>query len=129
MPPGPVVVHIVAPVFKPGRNIAAAANGIQHPGGLQQGFLPGTLTDDDQALLAAVHVHVEVVFCNVCQIESGAVVVDQFVAVVTEELLIVVQAGNSETGVEQVGAAVVQVAACMAPMEAPKVMISSRPLM
>ena len=86
-----------------------AAHGVQPPGRFQQRLLPGALTADDEALLAVVHILVEVAVGQILQIQAGAVVVDQIVAVITKELLVVVQAGNGEAAVEQVGTAVVQV--------------------
>ena len=109
MPPGPVMVHVEAPVLEPGGDALLAADGIQLTGGGQQSLFPGTLADDHDALLIAVHIHVEVILRNVGQVEDGAVVVDQIVAVVTEEFLVVVQSGDGEAGIEQVGTAVVQV--------------------
>ena len=46
---------------------------------------------------------------HVVQVQHGAVVVDQIVAVVAKELLVVVQAGDGEAAVEQVRAAVIEV--------------------
>ena len=109
IPPGPVVIHIEAPVFKTGLDALLAADRIQPAGGLQQGFFPCTLTADDQALLAVVQIHVVVICRQVCQIQIGAVVVNQVVAVIAEELLLVIQAGDGEGAVEQIRAAVVEV--------------------
>ena len=97
------MVHIVTPVLESGGDTFAAADCVQHTGGFQQGFFPCSLADDDEALLAAVHVHVEVILGNVGQIEGGAVVVDQIIAVVAEELLVVIQTGAGEAAAEQIG--------------------------
>ena len=109
MPPGPVVVYIVTPVFKAGGDALPTADGVQLPGGFQQGLFPCTLTDDNQALLVPVHVHVEVILGHVGKIEDRAVVVNQVVTVVAEELFVVVEAGDGEAAVEQVGTPVVQI--------------------
>ena len=103
------MVHVKAPVLKAGGDALLTADGIQLAGGGQQSIFPGTLTDDHDALLIAVHIHVEVILGHVGQVEDGAVVVDQIVAVVAEELLVVIQTGDGKAGVEQIGTAVVQV--------------------
>ena len=103
------MIYIVAPVFKPGGNALAPADRIQPAGALQQRLLPGALAADHQALLAAVEIHVPVILGHILQVQAGAVVVDQIVAVVAKGLLVVVQAGDGKAAVEQVGTAVIEV--------------------
>ena len=103
------MVHVQTPVLEAGLDALLAADGVQPAGGLQQGLLPAALTDDDQALLAVVVAHVVVIGGQVGQIQVGAVVVDQIIAVVAEELLVVIQTGDGKAAVKQIGTAVVQV--------------------
>ena len=74
-----------------------------------EAWLDKCLTADDQALLAVVDALVIVVIGHVLQIQTGTVGVHQLVAVVAEELLVVVQSGDGEAAVKQVGTAVVKV--------------------
>ena len=103
------MIDVEAPVFKAGVDALLTANGVQIPGGLQQRTLPGALAADDQGLLAVVQVFVVMAVGQVPQVQAGAVVVDQVIAIVAEKLLVVIQAGDGEAAVEQVRAAVVQV--------------------
>ena len=101
-PPGPVVVHVVAPVIDLGVDAFTAHNVFQPPGAFQQRAFPSTLTADDQDLAVVVHIDVVVVIGHIGQIQVGAVLIHQVITVAREELLVIIQAGNGEYTAEQV---------------------------
>ena len=103
------MVDIAAPVFKSRVDALAAADLVQTAGTLQKHILPGALTDHNQGFLAVVHGHIGVIGRHVVQVKHRAVVVHQIIAVVAEEFLVVIQAGNGEAAVEEIRAAVIEV--------------------
>ena len=105
LPPGPVVVNVVAPVVAPGVH-AQRAEGVVHDVlGAQAFLLPGALAAAQNDLAPVVKVDVGVVVRSIGQEVNGGVEVQGGVHPVAKEELRVVAAGERDDALEEVRAA------------------------